>query len=163
MRARQHSRLAPDRTNLVKRAAVRTSASFKHFIAENAFLEEFKDFVRLVLLFLAGLFNDLVVQRVDLSVAFELVVLLRVESIDQLCPDLFVDRSHQLRIEFFGDELLLALASSRNQLLQNFDDLETGLVPVFQGAEHFLFGNLLGPRFDHHDSLLTARHDHVEL
>ncbi len=34
---------------------------------------------------------------------------------------------------------------------------------VFERAEDFLFGDLLRAGFDHHDALVAAGHDHVEL
>ena len=69
----------------------------------------------------------------------------------------------EFRVDFLRREVFLGLARRRNQLLQNGDDLLAGFEAKFQRAEHFLFGNLLRAGFHHHDALVAAGHDDVEL
>ena len=74
--------------------------------------------VGFVLLLFRRFFHNPVMQRIDAGVAFELLVLLRIERVAQFGADFLVDCRKQCRVDFLRVKFFLGLARRRHQLLQ---------------------------------------------
>ena len=161
--AGQNARLAPDGADFFEAAAIGTAADIEHLIAEDLLFESVEELAGFRLLVVGGFLDGARMQRVDLRVAFQLGVLLRIHGVGQFLAELLFDLRLEFGVDLRSFELLLGLSRRRDQLTQRARDLLAAFGAVFQRAQNFVFRRLLRAGFHHHDALFGGRNNDVQL
>src|SRR6516162_10337746 len=166
MHAWQQSHFTGDLANLVEGPSVRAALGLQNFRTEKVFAQTFESALgqRQLLLFLFGdVLYNLILERLHKMVALLLGVFLRVQRVEQLCAKVLLQVVVNLLVEgqrldnnFGRLELVVKLLDPSN----NLADL---LVPEIQRFDNFFFRHFERASFHHHDALLGAGNNDVQL
>ena len=161
--SRQDARFAPNGSDLGQLSAVGTDAVVEDLGADLLFLHRVENFADVLLALGELLFEMSVDIRVE--VFFRLLSLLSVKVLEHLVHLLVRIRSDS-RVDLFGGMIEVGLELGLAHLLLNVLDERDDLLDLFvteqNRADHLLFGQLVGARFDHQDRLFGAAERQVQ-
>ena len=165
VRAREDAGLDPDVADLVELAAVEPDAVGEHFFAEDLLLQLLEDRLRVGLLlgfgFLRQLRDQALEREVHRLVVFELLA--DAHRLGERPEDLAFDLLVEVGGDFLARHDQLLLTRFLREIVNHRHDLLDGRVRRVEGGDDLLLGDFLRARFDHHQPVLAADDDEVEL
>ncbi len=165
VRARQNAVFNGDGANLVEGAAIGPDALLGDLLAEDALAQMLVVVSQLLLgIRIVGgqSRGQLVLDRLDQRLAFQLVVRLGVQRVLDPVANLGLQLGIVGFVELRRREGPLGLAGQGDQLVDGGDDLLDLHVSKLDGRQNDLFGLFLGARLDHHDAVLVADDHNVD-
>src|SRR5262249_26565016 len=164
VRPRQHAGLDLDRAHLVELAAVEAHAVRQHFLAQDLFLQLLEDRLRVGLALDLALGNrrDEILERLlDALVVLQLAA--DPHRLGERHEHFLFDLAVEVVADLLVDDLHLRPARLLRQIVDRSDDLPDRRVRRLQRFDDLLFGHFLRAGLDHHQAVLAAGDDEVEL
>ena len=164
VRPGQHADFRPNRPDLVELAAVEPHAAVQDLVAQHLlfeFLEDGFGFDLALHLALRNGGHETGEHLVDAAVVLELVLDAHgvAERHEHLLFDFAVEGVVDLLLGGHG----LLLAAFLRKVVNRVDDALDGGVAGFERLHHVGFADFLGAGFDHHEAVLAARDDQIQL
>ena len=159
MHPRQHSNFDRQVANLIKCTMIRTNSVMENLVAEDLLAQNLvvlAQLFRSIGVALGELLLQLILDRLHLSIALELRILLRIQRILQTCANLRRKSVQILLIDLNRTHQALRLPRAAHQVFDRRTDLLDLLMRKFNRIDNALFRNLLRARLNHHDAVLRA-------
>ena len=164
MGARQYADLDPDRPHFIEPASIEADAALEHFAPQHLLLELLENLLRLELP-LDFSFRDrrdeLFQDFIDAIVVLELSA--NAHRFGERHEHLLLDLAIEVVPDLAFRDLHFRRAGLAGQFVDGRDDPLDGGVRGFERLNHLLFRHLLRACLDHHDRVVAAGDDEIEL